>query len=742
MSNNIKVGFSATDAGYTSTVKKINESTKTIDDNVKKVSGSVTSSFASMVKAGAGLAVGFGAIKAAGALVREVFQGFGEALDLGGQLKDLSDRTGESAGNLMLLQRAFQNAGSSAEAVGPAINKLQKFMVDAANGSEKNNEALSRLGLTFKDLEGKAPIDQMQILAERIQQIPEPAERSAAAMSIFGKSGGQLLPVLMNLSGELETAKGQLGSMPDIMTRFSKVFDDVSDNIEIIKGKFMEFAAGLLSKVAPALEFITTVMTQFDAAAFGERIGQALIGAGQGMQAFKSAMDALALGEFKLAMEIAFNAMRLSAAESFNSIVKHAQASFSAVAEFLKAVLGPGSGLYTIITGTFETLGMKFSRSVGEGLKTILEVIPGWGSIMAARIAESIDVLDMSIANKSSQMKNALAQVPADLVYGFNEAGKAFDKTLSGSKDFINTQEIIAENQKLLAQLEEKKAASIREQGLEAEKYDYKRITRQEQYQKTLKVIADLEAQIKEAKMLGDDTKVKQLERQLALEKLIAEEIKNGKTYQDALAIATEKQNNADANILANKKGQTAEMQKQLSLSEQMQEDLDKRVAEEQVDPGGRTAAKFQSAMDEGNFKKAQREIDKLAKQEKESSARNLFGEFKREQEFVDQENFGVDFKEAQKEANKELRRAMKMSPVDIAKELGIETGGKKRSELIDAIEQELEKRKEKDKPGKEGEREPAKPADGKDSKTGVLESILTEVKGIGKKLPVSALGY
>jgi hypothetical protein len=176
-------------------------------------------------------------------------------------------------------------------------------------------------------------------------------------------------------------------------------------------------------------------------------------------------------------------------------------------------------------------------------------------------------------------MKNALAQVPADLVYGFNEAGKAFDKTLAGSKDFINTQEIIAENQKLLAQLEEKKAASIREQGLEAEKYDYKRITRQEQYQKTLKVIADLEAQIKEAKMLGDDTLVKQLERQLALEKLIAEEIKNGKTYQDALAIATEKQNNADANILANKKGQTAEMQKQLSLSDQMQEDLDKRVA-------------------------------------------------------------------------------------------------------------------------------------------------------------------
>jgi len=741
MSNNIKVGFSATDAGYTSTVKKINESTKTIDDNVKKVSGSVTSSFASMVKAGAGLAVGFGAIKAAGALVREVFQGFGEALDLGGQLKDLSDRTGESAGNLMLLQQAFKNAGNSAEAVGPTINKMQKFMVDAANGSDKNNEALSRLGLTFKDLQGKAPIEQMKILAERIQQIPDDAERSAVAIEIFGKAGGKLLPVLMDLSGGLETAKKQLGSMPDIMTRFSKVFDDVSDNIEIIKGKFMEFAAGLLSKVAPALEFITTVMTQFDAAAFGERIGQALIGAGQGMQAFKSAMDALALGEFKLAMEIAFNAMRLSAAESFNSIVKHAQASFSAVAEFLKAVLGPGSGLYTIITGTFETLGMKFSRSVGEGLKTILEVIPGWGSIMAARIAESIDVLDMRIANKSSQMKNALAQVPADLVYGFNEAGKAFDKTLAGSKDFINTQEIIAENQKLLAQLEEKKAASIREQGLEAEKYDYKRITRQEQYQKTLKVIADLEEQIKEAKMLGDDTKVKQLERQLALEKLIAEEIKNGKTYQEALVIATEKQNNADANILANKKDQTKEMQKQLSLSEQMREDLDRRVAEEKEDPGGRLRREFGEAESRGDISGMERIQRQQSGKEEKQKTGQLFADFKKELALQKYKAEGMTDEEAIAQAEKEQRKA-RTSVADMAKELGIETGGKKRSELEKEIQNELEKRKQQDKPGKEGEKEPAKPDEKKDPNTGVLQSILTEVTGIGKKLPVTALGY
>ena len=82
MNSKYNVDVSATDAGYSSTIKKVNASTQTLDDTVKKVSSNVTASFGSMVKAGAALAVGFGAVKLAGAAFREVFEGFGEALNL------------------------------------------------------------------------------------------------------------------------------------------------------------------------------------------------------------------------------------------------------------------------------------------------------------------------------------------------------------------------------------------------------------------------------------------------------------------------------------------------------------------------------------------------------------------------------------------------------------------------------------------------------------------------------------
>jgi len=523
--------------------------------------------------------------------------------------------------------------------------------------------------------------------------------------------------------------------MPDIMTRFNKVFDDVSDNITIIKGKFMEFAAGLLSKLAPALEFITTAMTRFDAAALGMRLGEIITGAGNGIAAFSDALKSISLGDFEGAWKIAFTAIKLTAAESINSIYANIKGLFAAIGTMLEQ-----SGLVATLDALVSGIANKITSALRSAIADFIDAIgvDPW----AAKEMRLFSEADATRAENYFQMvKAGFASLGENAAAALDPMSEAYDKARDSAGQLIKTSDMQAQLEKERAALQEKITASIREQGIEAEKYDFKRITLQEQYQKTLNVIADLEEQIKEAKMLGDDNKVKQLERQLALEKLIAEEIKNGKTYQEALAIATEKQNNADANILANKKDQTKEMKEQLSLSQQMQEDLDKRAAEEQADPGGRTKSKFDQAMEAGDFTKAQRETNKMLDQENKAAAKSLFADLKKQQKFDKQmEGFGADKEDAQREADKERARAMKMSPVDMAKELGLETSGKKRSELNEAIKEELEKRKEQDKPGKEGEKQPAQEQK-KDPSTGVLQSILTEVKGIGNKLPITALG-
>jgi hypothetical protein len=739
MSNNIKVGFSATDAGYTSTVKKINDSTKTIDDNVKKVSGSVTSSFASMIKAGAGLAVGFGAIKAAGALVREVFEGFGEALDLGGQLKDLSDRTGESAGNLMLLQRAFENTGSSAEKVGPSINKLQKFMDDAAQGGKSQTETLSRLGISLEELKGKTPIEQMQVFAERISAVEIDAERSALAIKVFGKSGGELLPLLRNMSGELETAKGQLGSMPDIMTRFNKVFDDVSDNITIIKGKFMEFAAGLLSKLAPALEFVTTMMTRFDAAALGMRLGEIITGAGNGIAAFSDALKSISFGDFEGAWKIAFTAIKLTAAEAINSIYANMKGLFAAIGVMLEQ-----SGIAIIFESLFNGIANKMTSALRGAIADFLDAI---GKVSAAEEMRLFSKADEDRANNYFQIAKAgFASLGENAAAALDPMSKAYDKARDSAGQLINTSGMQAQLDRERAALQEKIAADKSKEAKETDnvvKKQHEGATIQEKIAAINENIVELETAIVQAKQEGN----KQREVELGKQKAYFEELKRslelGLSESEAIKNATKARADYVKDIASSQREVTAELQKQLSLSQQMQGDLDKRAAEEQVDPGGRTRSKFEQAMEAGNFSKAQREADKMVGKETEAATKKLFSDFKRQQKLdKETEGFGWNYKDAEREAEKEQKRAMRMSPIDMAKELGLETSGKKRWKLIDEIKEELEKRKEKDKPGKEGEKEPAKPEKNQDPNTGVLESILTEVTGIGKKLPVTALGY
>lgn len=270
--------FEAIDTGMVATIQKIERETKSMKDTTEKTEKQVDMSFAAMAKAGAGLAVGIGLVKGAFAALTGTLDNFTQALDLGGRLEDLSSRTGETAGNLLLLERAFDNSGIGADKVGSSINKLQKFMSDANSGTDKNVEALKDLGLTYSMLTELSPTEQLGLLAERINSIPSPTERAAMAMKIFGKSGGEILPLLQNFSGEIGNARDELGSMVDIMNQRSAIFDTVSDKIAVIKGKFMEFAAGILDKAAPALETITTMLSKIDAAGLGQKLAETFAG--------------------------------------------------------------------------------------------------------------------------------------------------------------------------------------------------------------------------------------------------------------------------------------------------------------------------------------------------------------------------------------------------------------------------------------------------------------------------------
>jgi hypothetical protein len=367
-------------------------------------------------------------IKAAFDLAKASIAEFGAALDLGGRLSDLAARTGEAEGNLLLLERAFQNSGAGAEAVGPAINKLQNFMQGAAEGGATQTAAMDRLGISLDELAGKTPTQQLEAFAQKISSVEDPTLRTALAMDVFGKSGGELLPLLTNFSGELGTAEGQLGSMVDIMNRNAAVFDAVSDKINIVKGKFMEFAAGILDRIVPALDAVTEGLSRIDTAAIGQQLADAFLGGTQAMSGFQSAVDAFKAGNITLALTSIWESAKLQAMQTGNAIITNFTAAFKTVGDIISEIFRADGPTFMVLRSSFDFVAGYAKDKIATAMA---EMFAGMGPAFG-QMTESLKI---SADAGATAAELALMRIPVAAELAAEDIGSVLGNSTQTFKD-------------------------------------------------------------------------------------------------------------------------------------------------------------------------------------------------------------------------------------------------------------------------------------------------------------------
>ena len=191
---------------------------------------------------------------------------------LGGQLADLSARTGISTRSLILLRQAFADAGVGADAVGATVNKLQKTIIQAATAGGEAAEAFQVIGLSAAALSTLAPEEQFSQVAAAISAIENPAQRTAAAIAIFGKGAGELLPLFAE-GGAIQNAEKVLGKMPDVLARNVPILDSISDSIDRLPNKATQLFAGILDQIGPAVQAVLDGFESIDLTSTGQRIG-------------------------------------------------------------------------------------------------------------------------------------------------------------------------------------------------------------------------------------------------------------------------------------------------------------------------------------------------------------------------------------------------------------------------------------------------------------------------------------
>lgn len=109
-------------------------------------------------------------------------------------ISNMAALTGMTAENIQRIDIAFQRMGISVEAGNSSLEKLNTKVGEARNGSADAQAAFEKWGIA---IEGK---DNAEIVAEisgKMKEMADPAERSAMAVDLMGKSGKDLVPLLM-----------------------------------------------------------------------------------------------------------------------------------------------------------------------------------------------------------------------------------------------------------------------------------------------------------------------------------------------------------------------------------------------------------------------------------------------------------------------------------------------------------------------------------------------------------------
>jgi hypothetical protein len=216
--------------------------------------------------------IGIGIAAAGGVVVAglgAMVNGFAAA---GDQLDEMSVKTGVSVEKLSALKYAASFSSIGLDQLGGALAKMQKSIV-------AGNPAIAKLGVDLDALKAQSPDEQLGTLADAINAIEDPAQRSSAAMGVFGKAGVGLLPFLAEGSQGIARLTKEAGDLGLVMSGQSATaaakFDDAMTKLKTGAGALSNQIGAALAPVLT--EVVNRILPLIPAAAAWIEQNQGLV---------------------------------------------------------------------------------------------------------------------------------------------------------------------------------------------------------------------------------------------------------------------------------------------------------------------------------------------------------------------------------------------------------------------------------------------------------------------------------
>ena len=208
--------------------------------NLKKFGAGLAGIGAKMAGAGLAGVAAFGATSVA----------FAKA---GDHLDKMAIRTGFSVQSLSQLGFAAEQSGTDIDSLENGLRGMARFSLNASRGLTTATDSLTDLGLSADDLKGKSPVDQFEMLAQKISEVEDPTKRAALSMSIFGKSGSKLLPLFAGGAEGIAALRKQADQLDLTMSPEDvKSAAALTDAMNVMKRSFQQIIVRVGGALAPA----------------------------------------------------------------------------------------------------------------------------------------------------------------------------------------------------------------------------------------------------------------------------------------------------------------------------------------------------------------------------------------------------------------------------------------------------------------------------------------------------------
>jgi hypothetical protein len=286
----LSVDTSAWSAGLTRARSIFGGFTAAVGAGFGKIGGALKTAIGGFLKLGQSIAkIGLAGLAAG---IAATVAGFKQIASLGGELSDVSARTGIAVGDLVILREQFRIAGLDVGKVTESVSRLNRALED-----DKKTDFFKSIGLDPVSMQKLGNMEKLNRVLDSIRAKANGNANAARQMmdEIFGKRQGAEMITLLDPNG-FAKAEGMVGELATLMEKNADALDDVSDRLfGGFKTKWLQFWAGAIDLALPQLTKLTDWFAALDFTRMGSAIAENLQ---WGFNVFRDLWKSGELGEY------------------------------------------------------------------------------------------------------------------------------------------------------------------------------------------------------------------------------------------------------------------------------------------------------------------------------------------------------------------------------------------------------------------------------------------------------------